>query len=54
MELRCNVYFFEKHNLFLNLCLGAASHGWSYFKYCVINKNTGKVEIIPVKPISFS
>jgi len=33
---------------------GAASHGWSYFKYCVINKNTGKVEIIPVKPISFS
>lgn len=32
---------------------GAASFGWDYFKYCVVNPLTGEVEIIPVKPITF-
>eukprot|EP00794_Sanderia_malayensis_P005437 gene5437-6116_t len=30
---------------------GAASHGWNYFKYSIINPTTGKVEVIAVKPI---
>ena len=31
--------------------LGAASYGWDYFKYCVINPVLGHISIIPVKPI---
>ncbi|XP_065071993.1 N(4)-(Beta-N-acetylglucosaminyl)-L-asparaginase-like [Rhopilema esculentum] len=32
---------------------GAASHGWDFFKYCIINPTSGRVEIIPVAPVAF-
>nr|BAX00386.1 aspartylglucosaminidase [Aurelia sp. SETO] len=33
---------------------GAASHGWDFFKFCVVNPTIGKVEIIPVQPVTFN